>query len=82
MLQWIRDRVRRKGQSMVEFALLLVLVACVALVTIAATGNQLSLTFQDIQEAVSNPGDPGGSSPYTCPDGSTAVLHGHKYHCG
>jgi Flp pilus assembly pilin Flp len=82
MLQWIRDRMQRKGQSMVEFALLLVLVALVALVTIAATGNQVSLTFQDIQEAVGNPGDPGGSSPYTCPDGSTAVLHGHKYHCG
>ena len=81
MLQWIRDRMRRRGQSMVEFALLLVLVACVALVTIAATGNQLSLTYQDIQEAVGNPSDPGGSSAYTCPDGSTAVLHGHKYHC-
>lgn len=82
MLQWIRDRLQCKGQSMVEFALLLVLVACVALVTIAATGNQLSLTFQDIQEAVGNPNDPGSSSPYTCPGGGTAVLHGHKYHCG
>ena len=66
---------------MVEFALLLVLVACVAIVTIAATGNQLSLTFQDIEEAVANPGDPGATSAYTCPGGGTAVLHGHKYHC-
>jgi Flp pilus assembly pilin Flp len=66
---------------MVEFALILVLVACVAIVTIALTGNQLSLTFTDIQEAVSNPGDTGATSAYTCPDGSTAVLHGHKYHC-
>ena len=67
---------------MVEFALLLVLVACVAIVTIAATGNQVSLTFQDIQEAVGNPSDPGSTSPYTCPDGTTATLHGHKFHCG
>jgi hypothetical protein len=66
---------------MVEFALILVLVACVAIVTITATGNQLSLTFQDIEEAVANPGDSGGTSAFTCPDGSTAVLHGHKYHC-
>ncbi len=82
MIQWLRDQARRKGQSMVEFALLLVLVACVAIVTIAATGNQVSLTFQDIQEAVGNPSDPGATSPYTCPDGTTATLHGHKFHCG
>ncbi len=81
MIQWLRDHLRRKGQSMVEFALLLVLVACVALVTIAATGNQVNLTFQDIQEALANPSDPGATSPYTCPDGTTATLHGHKYHC-
>jgi hypothetical protein len=66
---------------MVEFALILVLVACVAIVTITLTGNQLFLTFTDIQEAVMNPSDVGATSAYTCPDGTTAVLHGHKYHC-
>ena len=43
---------------MVEFALILVLVAVVAMTAITVTGNQLLLTFQDIQEAVANPGDP------------------------
>jgi Flp pilus assembly pilin Flp len=81
MIQWLRDHLRSKGQSMVEFALILVLVACVAIVTITMTGNQLSLTFQDIEEAVTNPGDAGATSAFTCPDGTTAVLHGHKYHC-
>jgi Flp pilus assembly pilin Flp len=81
MIQWLRDHVRSKGQSMVEFALILVLVACVAIAAITVAGNQLSATFTDIQEAVTNPGDVGASSAYTCPDGSTAVLHGHKYHC-
>jgi Flp pilus assembly pilin Flp len=76
-----RRRARRKGQSMVEFALILVLVAVVVIATLAVTGNQLVLTFQDIQEAVSNPSDTGSTSTYTCPDGTTAVLHGHKYHC-
>jgi hypothetical protein len=47
---------------------------------LAVTGNQLSLAFQDIQEAVTNPSDTGGTTAYTCPDGSTAALHGHKYH--
>jgi hypothetical protein len=44
-------------------------------------GNQVNLTFQDIQEAIANPSDPGASSPYSCPGGTTATLHGHKYHC-
>ncbi len=66
---------------MVEFALLLILVASVAIVTIAATGNQVNLTFQDVQEALAYPSDPGATTPYTCPNGTTATLHGHKYHC-
>ncbi|TMF86215.1 MAG: hypothetical protein E6I07_09060 [Chloroflexi bacterium] len=81
MMKSSRRHNRRKGQSMVEFALILVLVAVVAMTAITVTGNQLLLTFQDIQETVANPGDPGGTSTYTCPDGTTAVLHGHKYHC-
>ena len=76
-----RSRTGSRGQSMVEFALLLVLVACVAIVTIAATGNQVNLTFQDIQEALAYPNDPGATSPYACPGGTTASLHGHRYHC-
>lgn len=66
---------------MVEFALILVLIAVVVITVVATTGNQLVMTYQDIQEAVTNPDDPGASSPYTCPDSTTAVLHGHKYHC-
>jgi Flp pilus assembly pilin Flp len=73
--------VRRQGQGMVELALILVLVALMAILTLAATGNEVNLTFQDIQEAIANPSDPGASSPYTCPGGGTATLHGHKYHC-
>jgi Flp pilus assembly pilin Flp len=77
----LRRQANRRGQSMVEYAIILVLVACVAIATIAVTGNQLSLTIQDIQEAVTNPGDAGGTAVYTCGDGTPAVLHGHKYHC-
>ncbi len=66
---------------MVEFALILVLVACVAIAAITVTGNQVNLTLQDIEEALANPNDPGALTPYTCPNGTTATLHGHKYHC-
>jgi Flp pilus assembly pilin Flp len=66
---------------MVELALILVLVALMAILTLTTMGNQVNLTFQDIQEAISNPSDPGASSPYSCPGGTTATLHGHKYHC-
>ena len=66
---------------MVEFALILVLVACVAIATMTVAGNELSKDFTDIMEAVTDPGDPGVASPYTCPDGTPAVLHGHKYKC-
>jgi Flp pilus assembly pilin Flp len=74
-------RQKRKGQSMVEFALILVLVACVAIATITVAGNDLAKTYEDIEQALMNPGDAGGSLPYTCPDSTPAVLHGHKYHC-
>ncbi|TMG50240.1 MAG: Flp family type IVb pilin [Chloroflexi bacterium] len=76
-----RQHIRRRGQSMVEFALILCLVAVVAITTITVTGNQLALTFQDIEEAVMNPGDAGADAVFTCPDSTPAVLHGHKYHC-
>jgi len=81
MRQTLRNIPTRKGQSMVEFAIILVLVACVCIGVLTVTGDQLSLTFQDIQEALINPYDTGGTAPYTCPGGGIAVLHGHKYHC-
>ena len=75
------DKRRRRGQSMVELAIILCLVALVALFSLQTMGHQLYLTFVDIQEAVTNPDDPGQTAAYTCPGGTTAVLHGHKYHC-
>ena len=81
MIKWFLDRKRKAGQSMVEYGLILCLVVLVSLGVVMTLGNQVYLTYQDIQEAVMNPGDPGATSTYTCPDGSIAVLHGHKYHC-
>ena len=81
MSKWSGDRKRKAGQSMVEFALILCLVALIAIVTLQVMGGELYKDYEDIQEAITNPSDPGDTSPYTCPGGGTAVLHGHKYHC-
>ena len=77
----VRSRTARRGQSMVEYAIILVLIACVCIGVISLLGNQVSASFQDIEEALMNPNDPGATATYTCPDGTPAVLHGHKYHC-
>ncbi len=66
---------------MVEYAIILVLIACVCIGVISVLGNQVGATFADIEEALMNPNDPGATATYTCPDGTPAVLHGHKYHC-
>jgi Flp pilus assembly pilin Flp len=42
---WIKDE---KGASMVEYALLVVLIAIIALVAVALAGDQVSNTFSDI----------------------------------
>jgi Flp pilus assembly pilin Flp len=81
MIQWLRRHMRSTGQSMVEFSIILVLVACVAIAAITVLGNELVKTYEDINQAVTNPSDTTADSGFTCPDSTPAVLHGHKYHC-
>jgi Flp pilus assembly pilin Flp len=42
---WVKDE---KGASMVEYALLVVLIAIVALVAVQLAGNEVSETFSEI----------------------------------
>jgi pilus assembly protein Flp/PilA len=49
---WMRDE---KGASMVEYALLVVLIAIVALVAVRLAGTEVSETFSDIASGLSNP---------------------------
>ena len=44
-----------KGASMVEYALLVVLIAIIALVAIRLAGNEVSQTFSDIASSLKNP---------------------------
>ena len=46
---WMKDE---KGASMVEYALLVVLIAIVALVAISIAGDEVSGTFSDISSGL------------------------------
>jgi Flp pilus assembly pilin Flp len=46
---------RESGQALIEYALILVLVVCVILVTLIVLGNQVRNTYCNIAGAVVNP---------------------------
>jgi pilus assembly protein Flp/PilA len=48
---WLEDE---KGASMVEYALLVVLIAIVALVAVSLAGDEVSQTFSDIASGLQN----------------------------
>jgi len=81
MMRSRRKHARRSGQALIEYSLILVLITCVVLVAVITMGNQLLLTYQDIQAEVTNLGGASSDNVFTCPDGTPAVLHGHKYWC-
>jgi pilus assembly protein Flp/PilA len=54
---WLRQAVQRlrseeKGQGMVEYALILVLVALVVIVILTITGGQVSNTFSNVSNGL------------------------------
>jgi len=49
---WMKEE---KGASMVEYALLVVLIAIIALVAIRLAGNEVSQTFSDIASSLQTP---------------------------
>ncbi len=53
LMDWATEE--DKGASMVEYALLVVLIAIIALVAIRLAGNQVSNTFSTIANSLSNP---------------------------
>lgn len=53
LMDWAGDE--DKGASMVEYALLVVLIAIIALVAIRLAGNQVSNTFSTIANSLANP---------------------------
>lgn len=55
LMSWIRELLDNdNGASMVEYALLVVLIALVALVAVQLAGSELSTTYSEIASSVSN----------------------------
>ena len=81
MVRSPRKHARRSGQALIEYSLILVLVTCVVLAAVITMGNQLLLTYEDIQAQVTYLGGASSDTAFTCPDSSPAVVHGHKYWC-
>jgi pilus assembly protein Flp/PilA len=51
---WVKIQMDDRGASMVEYALLVILVAIIALVAVRFAGQELSETYSDIAVEVSN----------------------------
>lgn len=55
---WVRDRAARKpdtGASLVEYALLLALIAVVAIVALEFLGHTVSNTLNNVADIINNP---------------------------
>jgi Flp pilus assembly pilin Flp len=84
----------QKGQALVEYAFLLVLLATISFAVIILAGNQLASTYNDVSFEFVHLTDastylpdgsavaPGASPPaVSCPAGETLQLRGHKWKC-
>ena len=86
-------RARQKGQALIEYAFLMVLLATVTVAVIALAGNQLASTYSDISFEITHITDgntydpngvavsPGNTPTGTCPTGQSWQLRGHKWKC-
>jgi len=53
IMQWLQSiKEQEEGQTLVEYALILVLIAIVVIVTLGLVGDQVDLIFQNIQAAL------------------------------
>ena len=90
----MKRRQKKKGQALIEYAFLLVLLATITFAVIVLAGNQLLGLYQDISFEFAHLLDsntytqsgavvPPGSSPApgACPTGQTPVLRGHRWKC-
>jgi len=56
MLEWFRSQKQEEGQTLVEYALILVLIAIVVIVTMKALGVQVDAIFTEITTGLLNAG--------------------------
>lgn len=90
----MKRRDKKKGQALIEYAFLLVLLATITFGVVALAGSQLQGLYQEVSFEFthlldSNTYTPSGSvvppgtspAPGTCPSGQSWELRGHKWKC-
>ncbi|MBN2391864.1 MAG: Flp family type IVb pilin [Anaerolineae bacterium] len=65
-----RDLFHKKGQGLVEYALILALIAIVSIVALSLLGTSVSDVFSQITEALSGDGGGGGGDGQPPPGGT------------
>lgn len=76
-----RCKAGQSGQSIVEYAFLLVLLATIGVAVLVLAGNQLKSTFNDVSFELNHLTDTTVVGNPTCPNGEPAILRGHQYKC-
>jgi Flp pilus assembly pilin Flp len=85
----------KKGQALIEYAFLMVLLATIGFAVLVLAGTQLQGAFSDVSYELTHLTDTAtlapdgittlspGASPGagSCPPGQTAELRGHKWKC-
>jgi Flp pilus assembly pilin Flp len=73
----------RTGQAVIEYTMLLVMLATIAIGVMVLAGDQLGVAFNDVSYDVSHVSDPAPVTvaPHPCPDGTVAVLRHTKWRC-
>jgi Flp pilus assembly pilin Flp len=87
----MRRKRGQKGQALIEYGFLMVLLSTIAIAVILLAGNQLKATFNDVSFEFQHLTDtstyaPDGSvvppgSTISCAPGTQPVLRGHKWKC-
>jgi Flp pilus assembly pilin Flp len=74
---------RRAGQALIEYTILLVLLATITIGVMVLAGHQLGVAFNDVKYDIAHASDPAPVTvaPHTCSDGTSAVLRHTKWRC-
>ena len=77
---------RRAGQTVIEYAFLIVLIATILIGVVTLAGQQLEIAFNDISTDVGfamsgGASAPQLSAPHSCSDGTIAVYRHTRFRC-
>ena len=89
----MKRRAKKRGQALIEYSFLMVLLATITVAVIALAGTQIDGLYQDISFEFTHLLDsntyapdgsmvaPGTTPSVSCAPGKTLELRGHKWKC-